>query len=57
MIDHINLDQIIKADESITKDKKIALAVLTADCAPIFIFDKKKYFYLFFTCWMERMFR
>ncbi len=29
-------------DGLITKDKKIALGVLTADCAPIFIFDKNK---------------
>ena len=29
------------ADGIITKDKEIAIGVLTADCAPIFIFDKK----------------
>jgi len=33
-----------KADGSITKDKFIALAVLTADCAPIFIYDKDSSF-------------
>ena len=27
------------ADGSITKDKSIVLAIMTADCAPIFIFD------------------
>ena len=34
-----NLNEIINADGSITKNKKIALATITADCAPIFIFD------------------
>ncbi len=29
-------------DGLITKDKRIALGILTADCAPIFIFDKNK---------------
>ncbi len=39
IIDKNNLNKTIEADGSITKDKKIALAILTADCAPIFIFD------------------
>jgi len=37
-----NLKKIHKADGIVTKNKNIALAVLTADCTPIFIFDKKK---------------
>ena len=32
----------IKADAVITDQKKIPLAVLTADCAPILLYDKKK---------------
>lgn len=39
MIDNNNINMIINADGSITKNNKIALAVMTADCAPIFIFD------------------
>ena len=31
--------QKLKGDSSITNKKKIALAVLTADCAPVFIYD------------------
>ena len=36
-----NIDKIVHADGSITKDKNIALAILTADCAPIILFNKK----------------
>ena len=36
-----NFNLNIEADGIITKDKTIALAILTADCAPIFIYDKK----------------
>ena len=32
----------LKGDSLITNRKKIALGILTADCAPIFLFDKKK---------------
>lgn len=35
-------DAIASCDAMITKDKNIALAVLTADCLPIFIIDKAK---------------
>lgn len=31
----------LKGDALITKNKKIILGILTADCAPIFIYDKK----------------
>ena len=31
----------IKADALITDVKNVAISILTADCAPIFIFDKK----------------
>ena len=39
IIDQNNLNEKIVADGSITKNKDIALAIMTADCAPIFIFD------------------
>jgi len=39
IIDQKNLNEKIVADGSITKNKNIALAIITADCAPIFIFD------------------
>ncbi len=39
IIDQKNLNEKIVADGSITKDNNIALAIMTADCAPIFIFD------------------
>jgi len=39
-----NFKNLITGDGSITIDKNIALAILTADCAPIFIFDKKNTF-------------
>ena len=32
----------LEGDSLITKKKRIALAILTADCAPVFIFDNKK---------------
>lgn len=37
-----NFNKIHEGDGIITKNKNIALAILTADCVPIFIFDKKK---------------
>ena len=40
IIDQNNLNEKIIADGSITKNKNIALAIMTADCAPIFIFDQ-----------------
>ena len=39
IIDQNNINEKIVADGSITKNKNIALAIMTADCAPIFIFD------------------
>ncbi len=39
IIDQKNINEKIFADGSITKNKNIALAIMTADCAPIFIFD------------------
>ncbi len=39
IIDRNNLNEKIIADGSITKNKNIALAIMTADCAPVFIFD------------------
>ena len=39
IIDKNNLNMTTDADGSITKDKSIVLAIMTADCAPIFIFD------------------
>ena len=40
-INNKNFDTNIYADGGITIDKKICLAILTADCAPIFLFDTK----------------
>jgi len=39
-----NLNEEIKADGLITNDFSIALGILTADCTPVFIFDKSKSF-------------
>ena len=39
VVDKNNFSTAIKADGSITQDKDISLAVLTADCCPIFIYD------------------
>ena len=41
-INNNNLNKNIYGDGLITENKNIALGILTADCAPIFIFDKKK---------------
>ena len=41
-INNNNLNKDIYGDGLITENKNIALGILTADCAPIFIFDKKK---------------
>ena len=43
-IDVRNYDKVINGDGLITKDKDIVLAILTADCAPIFISDNKNSF-------------
>ena len=40
-IDNSNLLKPLKADGMITDNKKISLAILTADCAPIFLIDDK----------------
>ena len=42
LITNKNFSNELYGDGLITKDKKIALAILTADCAPVFIFDKQK---------------
>ena len=42
IINSSNFNKIIKADGLITKNKKFALGILTADCAPIFFYDSKK---------------
>ena len=39
IIDKNNFSTSVEADGSITQDKDISLAVLTADCCPIFIYD------------------
>jgi len=41
-VNNNNLNKDIYGDGLITENKNIALGILTADCAPIFIFDKKK---------------
>ena len=43
-INNKNLSKEIVADGLITNDFSIALGILTADCTPIFIFDKSKSF-------------
>ncbi len=40
-IDNTNLNKNVNSDAMITKDKKIALGVLTADCVPILIYDAR----------------
>tara|TARA_Y100000590_G_C15697775_1_gene1005792 strand:+ start:685 stop:1461 length:777 start_codon:yes stop_codon:yes gene_type:complete len=44
MINKKNYFNLIKGDGLITKEKEIVLAILTADCAPIFISDNKNSF-------------
>ena len=44
IINKYNLKESMKADGSITSEKNIALAILTADCAPIFIYDSDSKF-------------
>ena len=39
-----NLKKKLKGDSLITNKKKIALGILTADCAPVFIYDPKNNF-------------
>lgn len=41
IVDYLNFDEKSIADGSITKTKNISLAILTADCAPVFIFDRE----------------
>ena len=41
LIDNDNVTEEIVADASITQTKNISLAILTADCAPIFLVDSK----------------
>ena len=41
IIDKNNFSTSVEADGSITQDKDISLAVLTADCCPIFIYDSE----------------
>ncbi len=44
LINNKNYKDNFYGDGIITKEKELALAVLTADCAPIFIFDNQKNF-------------
>ena len=46
----------VKADAVITDQKKLPLAVLTADCVPLLLYDKKKKYYCCHTCRVERSF-
>ena len=43
LINNQNFNTNICADGGITMDKNICLAILTADCAPIFLFDNKSH--------------
>ena len=42
IINHKNYFKKIEADAMVTNDKNIALGILTADCAPVLFFEKKK---------------
>ena len=42
IIDNSNINEKIVADGSITQSKNVSLAILTADCAPIFLVDLRK---------------
>ena len=42
IVNENSIDQNIKTDGLLTKSNKIVLGILTADCAPIFFFDRKK---------------
>ena len=44
----------IIADAIITNQRKLPIAVLTADCVPILLYDKKKKYDCSNTCRMER---
>ena len=43
----------IKADAIITDQRKLPIAVLTADCVPVLLYDNKKKNYRGCTCWLE----
>ena len=43
-----------EADAVITNQKNLPIAVLTADCVPILICDKKKKYGCCNSCWLER---
>ena len=44
MINNKNFDDNFEADGLITKNKNISIAILTADCCPIFLFDNENTF-------------
>ena len=52
-----NLKNKIQVDGIITKDKDISLAILTADCAPIFIYDSKNTFICALHCGWKGCFK
>ena len=41
-VSNFNLNQNLEADGVITSLKNVVLGILTADCAPILLYDKKK---------------
>ena len=43
-----------RADAVITDIPRLPIGILTADCVPILIFDKKKKDGSCYSCWMER---
>ena len=57
IINERNFRNKTKADGAITKNKNISLAILTADCAPIFIYDTKKTFICAIHCGWKGCFK
>ena len=53
-LENIQVNKRIRADAILTNDDTLGLGVLTADCAPILIFEKKTKFSRLYSCWVER---
>ena len=53
IIDVYNSDEIYCYDGVVTKQKNVILGILTADCAPILFYDRKKDDSWCMSCWLE----